>query len=179
MKWSISDPPGSVNSCLVWGVTAWCSCPVFVFCLYTTLFWTLSTCRLAWPPPKVSLSTARSWPSHCPLGESWVMCASVVCMCWWVHSEGRGDCWSHLSLLGLGSSESCRLFLEETQREQGRAGWTRAGCLSRSLASRWHQAGDESSSYFTRLPSAHQVGTLQALSCNWEVFPVPVCERNR
>lgn len=108
------------------------------FCVpLTAPLWTLSTHCLTWPPPKVSWS----WPSHRLKGEG---------VCVWVCGHMLGGLGGrHITLLGPGSSESCWLFLEGTQREFGWAGWTRAGCLSRSLASRWHQAGGERSSYFT------------------------------
>lgn len=98
----------------------------------------------------------------------WV-CVCVACS--WARSWGSGrtsfswirKLWIMLALPG------------RTQREPGWAGWTLAGCLSRSLASHWHQAGGECSSYLTLTrqatpslcsPGWHAAGVF----LYWEVF---------
>lgn len=79
----------------------------------TAPLWTLSASCLTWPPPNVSLRTARSWPSRCPHGDGWVMCVLVGGLC------GMRGLWKQplFFLLGPGSFESCWLVLDTTQRE--------------------------------------------------------------
>lgn len=97
--------------------------------------------------PKYSTELAVSPSAGSGLNDVCVfMCVCVyVCVSLWAHSGGSGSTsfswtrklWITLALPG------------RTQREQSWAGWTQAGCLSRSLASHWHQAGGESSTYLT------------------------------
>lgn len=143
---------------------------VLLLCVpLTTLLWTLSAHCLTWPPPSVSPSTARSWLSHHPQGER---LSSIVCMCVSGHNL-RGV--EAPRSPGPGSSESHRVFLEGPRGSRAEP----AGLRQAAWARAWPLADTKlvASTVFTslsrgrpHLPSAHQVGTLQALSCTEKCF---------
>ena len=119
--------------------------------------------------PKYSMELAVSASTG-----SGLSCA-CVCVCVWV------SVWAQF-FLGRGVSGSTsfswtrKLWIMlalpgRTQREPGRAGWTLAGCLSRSLASRWHQAGGERRSCLTLAETGHALPLLTRLA-RCRRFPV-------
>lgn len=123
----------------------WSTEPAFLLRVpLTTLLWTLSTHCLTWPPPNRSPSTAQSWPSDHPQGLGRAIRA---CVHWHILSGEGWEVWG-VRWGGTLFSWTRKLWIMlalpgRAQREPGWANWTRAGGLSRSSASCWHQAGGE------------------------------------
>lgn len=144
---------------------------VCFFCVFTTVFCTLSTHCLTWPPPNRSPSTAPSWLSDHPQGLGRAIRA---CVHWHILSEEGWEVWG-VRRGGTLFFWTRKLWIMlalpgRAQREPAWANWTQAGRLSRSSASCWHQAGGEQ--FIPTLAEAGHASPLLTRLAHCRHFPL-------